>query len=187
VEVPVGRSYRLDWRWPDARGAGLLQAYLWPPAGRPIKPARQEIAPADARRLPHQDHERRLERVIGIVRIGQGLPAHTQDQRPMPADDAGTPPRPRRQSGWSCLSDAASPIAIGLRAASPAKRWRPEWLRPLPTLIPRLLRAHTLSDEADRLPLSDGESHFLKTEPSNKFAGTPRSGCYMAVEGAGAG
>ena len=51
-----------------------------------MEPGAQRIPHPEGPGLPDQDQERRLERILGVVRVGQDAPADAQDHRPMPLD-----------------------------------------------------------------------------------------------------
>jgi hypothetical protein len=65
---------------PSRDGIGLDRD----PVGDPVQPAPQGVSLPDRAGLFHQDQERGLERVLGVVRFTQDPPADAQDHRPVP-------------------------------------------------------------------------------------------------------
>src|SRR5215469_8346174 len=62
-----------------ARGAGRAVTHA-------MKPARQRVGLADRARPAHQDQERGLKGVLGVVRVVQNTPTDAEDHRAVPLD-----------------------------------------------------------------------------------------------------
>jgi hypothetical protein len=70
----------LDLPPPACAGVGLNRD----PVRHTVQPARQRtLDRPDRVSLAHQDQERRLKRVLGIIRIAENLPANGQHHRPV--------------------------------------------------------------------------------------------------------
>ena len=90
--------------------------------GHAVQPGADRLALADRAGLAEQDQERRLERVVGLVRVAQDAPADAEHHRAVPLDQQGegrlhlgvpSRPAPRRaairSSNWPSDRPASVP------------------------------------------------------------------------------
>jgi hypothetical protein len=75
-----------------------------------IEPTRKRILAPNRPCMLHQNHERGLERILGIVRIGENRPANPPDHRTVPPDEH----RERRLGGLLAAShELAQELSVG--------------------------------------------------------------------------
>ena len=82
----------------DPTAGGHLAGPSSDPQGDPIEPAGEAIAPPDRPRSPGQDDERRLEDVVGVVRVDEHSLGDPLDQRPVATDKLA-------ERGWVSAGD----------------------------------------------------------------------------------
>ena len=84
--------------------------------GNLVQPGTQGIAHPEPPGLLYQDQKRRLKRILGVVRIDQNGPAHTQDHRPVSLDQG----RERQLGGFALAGrKPLQELAIGQLADRP--------------------------------------------------------------------
>src|SRR4029079_1017490 len=67
-----------------------LRSYLaCGPISDAVKPTRQSLRIAERGTLAHQHQERRLKRILGVVRVVQNSTTRAEDERTMPLDERG--------------------------------------------------------------------------------------------------
>ncbi len=79
------------------------------PAGHAMEPSRQRIRIVDRARPAGQQQERRLERILGQVAVGQQMATDAQHHRPMPLDQG----RERRLGCLTTVGELIEQAAIG--------------------------------------------------------------------------